>query len=103
MSGGRWDYVQYRLEDIARDISEIIKTNDSTELTEWGTQYGRGYDVDTLDALSEAIPIIRMAAVHIQRADWLLSGDDGEDSYLRRLRQDINETIYNDDDGEEHE
>ena len=93
MSGGKWDYVQHRLEDVATDIVEIIRNNDDETLTEWGDPLGMGYDSDVLKALSEAISIIRMAALHIQRADWLFSGDDDEDSYLRRLSEETEEIM----------
>jgi hypothetical protein len=30
-----------------------------------------------------------MAQVYAHRVDWLLSGDDGEESFLRRLAEDL--------------
>ena len=33
--------------------------------------------------------IQRIAGIYAQRIDWLLSGDDGEDSFHERLKFDI--------------
>jgi hypothetical protein len=30
-----------------------------------------------------------MAEIYAQRIDWLLSGDDGEDSFRERLKEDL--------------
>jgi hypothetical protein len=30
-----------------------------------------------------------MAEIYAQRIDWLLSGDDGEDSFRKRLKEDL--------------
>jgi len=36
MSGGHFEYQQYRIEDIAVEIGEMIKSNDDQSLDEWG-------------------------------------------------------------------
>jgi hypothetical protein len=33
--------------------------------------------------------VLRVAAVYAQRIDWLLSGDDGEESFLKRLKEEL--------------
>ena len=33
--------------------------------------------------------ILRKAAIYAQRIDWLLSGDDGEESFIRRLYDEL--------------
>jgi hypothetical protein len=32
-----------------------------------------------------------MAAIYVQRIDWLMSGDDGEESFMRRLKEELDE------------
>jgi hypothetical protein len=32
-----------------------------------------------------------MAQIYTQRIDWLVSGDDGEDSFRERLKEDLEE------------
>ena len=33
--------------------------------------------------------MLRKAEVYAQRMDWYLAGDDGEESFLERLKQDL--------------
>ena len=37
----------------------------------------------------EAINALKVAAVYAQRVDWFLSGDDGEESLVSRLAEDL--------------
>lgn len=37
----------------------------------------------------EALPVIRKALVYLNRIDYLFAGDDGEDSFLKRTKQEI--------------
>ena len=39
----------------------------------------------------EALKIVIQAQIYIQRIDYLLSGDDGEESFLQRLKKELNE------------
>lgn len=39
--------------------------------------------------MKEAVKALRVAQVYAQRVDWLLSGDDGEESFLRRLEEEL--------------
>ena len=36
-----------------------------------------------------AIDLLKKAEVYAQRIDWYISGDDGEESFLRRLKEDL--------------
>ena len=40
--------------------------------------------------MREAIKQLKIAAVYAQRVDWLLSGDDGEESFIERLEENLN-------------
>ena len=84
MSGGHFDYNQYRVGQIAEDIEELIANNDDATLDEWGCRRGRGYPVEILDKFRQAVATLREAEIMTQRIDYLVSGDDGEDSFLRR-------------------
>lgn len=84
MSGGHFDYAQYRIEDIAVGIDEVIAANDDETLNEWGGRRGNGYPPEIIEKFREAAHTLRQAAEMAQRVDWLLSGDDDEDSFLRR-------------------
>ena len=89
MSGGHFDYVQYKLEDIADEIERIVQENDSNEVNEWGYRIGKNYSDETLYEFMLGVTFILAAATYIQRIDYLLSGDDGEDSFHSRLNEDM--------------
>jgi hypothetical protein len=85
MSGGRFDYSQYRISQIAEDIETVIFNNNDDTLDEYGDTRGRHYNDEVIARFREAVKALRVAYVYAQRADWLLSGDDGEDSFITRL------------------
>lgn len=89
MSGGHFNYDQYRIANIAEEIETIIERNDDTKLNEWGDRIGRGYDVDVIARFREAVHALSIAHIYAQRIDWLLSGDDGPEQFLKRLRDDL--------------
>lgn len=54
------------------------------------------YDADVLDltnrtieTMKEAYRQIRIAEIYAQRVDWLMSGDDGEESLQTRLKEEL--------------
>jgi hypothetical protein len=89
MSGGHFDYAQYRIEDIARGIEELIASNDDESLNEWGDRRGHGYSPETIEKFKLAVDTLRIAATMAQRIDWLVSGDDGEESFHRRWDEEL--------------
>ena len=42
--------------------------------------------------------ILKQAEIYAQRIDWLLSGDDGEESFHERLKEELEE-LKNDEQG----
>jgi hypothetical protein len=89
MSGGYFDYEQYRIAQIADQIDTEIENNDCQRVNAYGDKLGRGYSTDVITRFREAVMALRVAQVYAQRVDWLLSDDDGEDSFLRRLEADL--------------
>jgi hypothetical protein len=89
MSGGHFNYGQYRLLDMADDIESIILNNDNEEKDQWGDRIGRGYPPDVVERLKKGVRILRQAYVYVHRIDWLLSGDDGEGAFIRRLSEEL--------------
>jgi len=84
MSGGHFNYAQYRINDIAVEIDEVIKSNDK-----FGWEEGNNYFPAIIEKFKEAAHTLRQAQEMAQRVDWLLSGDDGEDSFLRRWKEEV--------------
>ncbi len=104
MSGGYWDYIQYRFTDIIEDIQKKIDNNGKPlteqELKEhyhgpdWFEKYPEDkfhhkYSDEVLAEFKNAVDAISKAQVYMQRIDWLLSGDDGEESFLSRLKNEL--------------
>lgn len=106
MSGGHFDYIQYRFADIYEDIERVISKNkieksikqikddnpwvdlsDKKQL-EW-YKYDYNYSKEVIDEFKRGVELIKKAQVYTQRIDYLLSGDDGEDSFLKRLKEDL--------------
>lgn len=105
MSGGHWDYIQYRFTDISEDIKQLVEKNgkpltkeelkDGYHNDEWYEKYPEDlnhykYTDEVIEKFKEAAEIITKAQIYIQRIDYLLSGDNGEDTFLERLEDDLN-------------
>ena len=107
MSGGRFEYKQYDMNYIADQIEHEVLTNGKKktddELKEEGWRdpdwykkypedlYHYEYPEEVIEKFKEAVIVLRKAAVYAQRVDWLLSGDDGEETFLERLKKDLKE------------
>ena len=105
MSGGHWDYIQYRFTDIVEDIEELIRKNGKLKTPEelkwenwrdpdWYEKYPEDkfhhkYSDEVIEKFKEGTRVIEQAQTYIQKIDWLLSGDDGEDNFLERLEEDL--------------
>jgi hypothetical protein len=48
-------------------------------------------DPEIIEEFKKGLKILKMASIYAQRIDWLLSGDDSEDSFKRRLKENIDE------------
>ena len=86
MSGGHFQYKQWEISNIADEVEQLILTNDSEEKDEWGDRKGYHYTPETIEEFKKGLVLLRQAYVYAQRIDWLVSGDDGEDSFHNRLK-----------------
>ena len=105
MSGGHFDYWQYHIDRIAEDIKDVIIKNKvevpNAEHERWDydsdgnlydyAKYYYCFDDETIEKFKEAYKKLKEAYVYAQRVDWLLSGDDGEESFHKRLKEDLEE------------
>jgi hypothetical protein len=89
MSGGHFQYKQYEFGQIADEIEQIILDNDSKEVDEYGDRKSYEYSPETIEKFKLARMTILLAQIYVQRIDWLVSGDDGEDTFHSRLDADI--------------
>lgn len=82
MSGGYFDYKQYHIDDMVEDIERIVRESNSGD-SRWE------YSAETISRFYEAIHFLQIAKVYAHRIDWLLCGDDSEDSFHARLNEQL--------------
>lgn len=105
MSGGHWNYNQNRLTEVIEDVKGLVirngreKTKDELRNSgyydpeyyeKWPEEkYHPEYLPEVIEEFKKGIEIIAQAQIYMQRLDWLLSGDDGEETFLERLKEDL--------------
>lgn len=89
MSGGHFDYMQCHCSQMADQIDEIIARNEDETLDKWGRKRGTFYTIETIEKFKEAAHTLRQAGEMAQRVDWLVSDDDGEESFHRRWKEKV--------------
>ena len=76
MSGGRFNYLQYDIEEAADSIESMLE-----EPLE--------YNYKTTLRLERTMRVLKKASRMLNRVDWLLCGDDGEDTFNERWDKDF--------------
>ena len=63
------------------------------ESEEWadGSWHHEFEDPEILEEFKKGLKILKTAAIYAQRIDWLLFGDDGEQSFKERLKEELDE------------
>jgi hypothetical protein len=105
MSGGHFDYDQYKIRYIADRVEQLIRDNgreknqeelrdESWRSPDWYDKYPEdkfhtNYPDDVIEKFKEGWELLRKAEIFAQRIDWLVSGDDGENSFRSRLEEDL--------------
>lgn len=91
MSGGHFNYDQYKIRYIADEIEQIILNNGKKRETreDWEDEYHYAYPSEVIENFKKGWELIRKAEIYAQRIDWLVSGDDGDASFIRRLDSDL--------------
>lgn len=110
MPGGHFDYNQFRIDDIADSIEDYIYGHPLEEedvkyyiKDNWLENEEKEYIIknkhtipnyyeyneETIEEFKKGLDILRKASIYAQRIDWLLSGDDGEESFHKRLKEDL--------------
>ena len=55
MSGGHFDYDQYRIGCIADEVERIIELNGSSVKNCWGDEIGYSFSEETIEVFKEAV------------------------------------------------
>lgn len=114
MSGGFFNYDQARIRNMIDSIEELIekngraKTEQELKDTSWGYSFNYReyfekypdekfwykYSDEVIEEFKEAVKYLSIAYVYAQRVDWLVSGDDSEESFMERLKKDLTLKVY---------
>jgi hypothetical protein len=105
MSGGAFDYEQYRIDQIADKIEHLIEKNGCEKTKEelkeeswrdpnWYEKYPEDkfhykYPYEVIEKFKEGLDILRKATIYVNRIDYLISGDDGDETFIERLKNDL--------------
>jgi len=88
MSGGYFNYDQCRIGQIAESIDRIARQeNHQIDCDDFQFDFNE----KTLVEFRNAVIFLKLAQIYAHRIDWLVSGDDGEDTFHKRLAEDLKE------------
>lgn len=112
MSGGHFDYEQSYIKYIANSIEDYLEGHEldddkveeilrdrwiEPDEKEYVKTHRRSmpnryeYSEETLAEFRKGVQLLRKAYIYAQRIDWLLSDDDGEDTFHERLKEELDE------------
>jgi hypothetical protein len=105
MSGGFFDYQEHRISDIADSIEQVILKNkqekSKKDLYPWDfdengdiyedCRFYYTFSDETIERFKEAVDLLKRAEIYAHRIDYLLSSDDGEQTFHERLKEDLEE------------
>ena len=105
MSGGTFNYnqrkIRYIADDIEQEIAKSGKPKTKRELKEeswrdesWYEKYPEDlnhykYRDEIIEEFKKGYEMLRKAEIYAQRIDWLMAGDDGEESFIERLKEEL--------------
>ena len=108
MSGGFFDYDQSKIKNMIDSIEDLIANNGRVKTEQdlidgaWGSiryneyyekypeeKYFHKYPDEVIEEFKKGLSYLQIAYVYAQRIDWLVSGDDGEESFITRLNDDL--------------
>ncbi len=90
MSGGHFcdnNYIYYRVFQFADELENEIQNN--SKPNDYG--YSRDFSDETLVILKAKVEQMRKIAQAMREIDYLYSGDHGEDSFLKIMKEHENE------------
>lgn len=110
MSGGHFDYDQYKIGYMADSIEKLIEQNGRKKTKEelkdenwrdpeWNPEWYEKYPDDlchykypdeVIEEFKKGVELLKLAQIYVHRIDWLISGSDGNESFLKRLKEDLN-------------
>jgi hypothetical protein len=91
MSGGYFDYTQYIIDGIAERLEIVILNNGKKreQRESWEDENYYEYPPEVIAKFKEGLELLKKAHIYAHRIDWIISGDDNEESFLERLESDL--------------
>lgn len=93
------DEVRNAMKKQAHTIKVLEDEGDKITFTECGKtlyvyenvdyRYPDEYTEETLNEFRKGVEILKQGRIYTQRIDWLISGDDGEESFHERLKEEL--------------
>lgn len=83
MSGGHFDYKQFAISDIAESLDKAIRNNKIKD--EYG--FCRDLSKETIKEFKKVYLRLNRVKKEVMCIDWLLSGDDSEETYLQKVKE----------------
>ena len=84
MSGGSFNYDQYKIQDVYEEIERIL----AEAVDDPDGYYGTMSD-DVKEDMHSVMCTLMRCKIHVDRLDYLIAGDDGEETYHERLAEDL--------------
>jgi hypothetical protein len=78
MSGGKLNTSYRRILDIAEEIEKFLASPEALM-----------YSLHAREEIAYGVVVMKRAAVYANRIDYLLGGDDSEESFLKRLDEEL--------------
>ena len=67
MSGGHFNYEQYKISQIADDIDQLVRDNNNKERNEFGDTKGHNFSEETIAEFRKGLSILKQAQIYAQR------------------------------------
>ena len=81
MSGGHFDYKQYEISHAADKIENLVLQSPKYPYYM--------YSDKTLEEFKKGADLLRKAYIYMNRIDWLVCGDDSEETFHERLKKEL--------------
>lgn len=94
MSGGTFEYNEWHIGEIAETIRQLILQHRDAN---WVNRQKDGwasftpYPKKVLKKFEEAYKCLYQASIYAKRVDYLVAGDDGDESFLSRTNEELTE------------
>jgi hypothetical protein len=85
MSGGHFEYKQHHILDIIEQLEDEIKRNDIRGVYEFGYSINSNFSKRTIYVFKETVKKLKEVYEAVRRIDYLLSGDDREETFLENI------------------